>query len=250
MRDAPSHGFASLLPLQTRDLTFTAANGSRLIHSIDLTLDAGSLTVVMGPNGAGKSVFLRLLHGLLEPTGGTITCAGAPLSDAIRKRQALVFQKPVLLRRSVAANIDFVLKLRARPGSAKPDSVRRDELLDQVGLLDRAAQPARQLSGGELQRLALARALATRPDILFLDEPAASLDPASTLMIEQITSDAHAAGTKIICVTHDVAQARRLAGDVVFLSNGHLIETANADDFFSNPKSHEAQAYLEGRLIV
>jgi tungstate transport system ATP-binding protein len=245
MRDAASHDFASLLPLQTRGLTFQTADGNRLIDGINMTLSAGGLTVVMGPNGAGKSVLLRLLHGLLEPTGGTIKYASMPLNDAIRERQALVFQKPVLLRRSVAANIDFVLKLRG-----VGDPVRRDQLLDQVGLLDRAAQQARQLSGGEQQRLALARALATRPDILFLDEPAASLDLASTLMIEQITSNAHDAGTKIIFVTHDVAQARRLAGDVVFLSAGYLVETADADDFFSNPKSPKAQAYLEGRLVV
>lgn len=245
MRDAAAHDFASLLPLRARALSYETTSGERLISGIDLTLDAGSLTVVMGPNGAGKSLLLRLLHGLIEPTAGTITYAGRPLDAAVRAKQALVFQKPVLLRRSVGANIDFVLKQRH---DQDPETKRA--LLNQVGLLDRANQPARLLSGGEQQRLALARALATRPDILFMDEPTASLDPASTAGIEQITRDTHDAGTKVIFVTHDIAQARRLAGDVVFLNAGRLLETASAEHFFTNPQSPEAQAYLDGRLVV
>ena len=245
MRDSACQEDAacSLLPLQARALTFTAADGNRLIDAIDLTLDAGKLTVVMGPNGAGKSLLLRLLHGLIEPTGGTISYADLALNDAIRKRQALVFQRPVLLRRSVAANIDFVLGLR---GNRRPNHC--DALLQSVGLLDRAGQPARLLSGGEQQRLALARALATEPAILFLDEPTASLDPASTHMIEQIARDAHAAGIKIIFVTHDIAQARRLADDIVFLDRGRLTAFATASDFFADPQSQAAQAYLDGRI--
>lgn len=234
-----------LLPLQTRGLCYAAGDGQRLIDDIDLTLDASGVTVVMGPNGAGKSLLLRLLHGLIDPTSGTISYAGTALNAAIRKRQALVFQRPVLLRRSVAANIDFVLRLRG-----KADAAHRDALLETVELLDRAAQPARLLSGGEQQRLALARALATQPDILFLDEPTASLDPASTQMIERITLGAHEGGTKIVYVTHDIAQARRLADDVVFISRGRLTDVLPAGAFFSNPTSPAAQAYLEGRLDV
>jgi len=246
MRDQllnPDHP-SQIMPLQTRDLVFEA-KGSRIVDGINLALSAENLSVIMGPNGAGKSVLLRLLHGLLEPTSGTINYAAMPISDAVRKRQALVFQRPVLLRRSVAENIDFVLRLR---GAA--DHTRRDELLQRVGLLDNARQPARLLSVGEQQRLALARALATGPEILFLDEPTASLDPASTDMIEQIARDAHAAGTKIIFVTHDIAQARRLADDVVFLNRGRLLEATAADSFFANPKSPAAQAYLEGRIVL
>lgn len=232
-----------LLPLVTHGLTFTADDGNRLLDAIDLTLDADRLTVIMGPNGAGKSLLLRLLHGLIAPTGGTISYAGVPLDDAIRKRQALVFQRPVLLRRSVAANIDFVLGL-----NGGRDRTQRDALLASVGLLDRAGQPARLLSGGEQQRLALVRALATQPGMLLLDEPTASLDPASTQMIEQITRDAQAAGIKVIFVTHDLAQARRLADEVVFLDRGKLMEITAAKSFFAAPQSEAGQAYLDGRI--
>ncbi|MFY0612972.1 MAG: ATP-binding cassette domain-containing protein [Hyphomicrobiaceae bacterium] len=232
-----------LLPLETQALTFAAKDGTRLIDEIDLTLDDGRLTVIMGPNGAGKSVLLRLLHGLIAPTSGTISYAGRLLDDASRKRQALVFQRPVLLRRSVAANIDFVLGL----GSGH-DRRRRNELLDRVGLLDRAGQPARLLSGGEQQRLALVRALATQPDMLFLDEPTANLDPASTQIIERIAKDAQAGGIKVVFVTHDIAQGRRLADEVVFLNRGRLAEFTAADDFFSTPQSKAGAAYLAGRI--
>ncbi|MGI9409269.1 MAG: ATP-binding cassette domain-containing protein, partial [Hyphomicrobiaceae bacterium] len=164
---------------------------------------------------------------------------------AVRLRQAMVFQRPVLLRRSVAANIDFVLALRGGPSPA-----RRDALLDHVGLAARARQPARLLSGGEQQRLTLARALATEPDVLFLDEPTANLDPASVLMIEDIVTAAHANGTKIIFVTHDIAQARRLGGDIVFLDAGRVVEHRVADEFFGSPETETARAYLDGRLIA
>ena len=234
-----------ILPLQTKGLTLVSKAGQQLVEDLNLMIDADGFTVIMGPNGAGKSILLRLLHGLIEPTGGTIHYAGNMLDDVIRQRQALVFQRPVLLRRSVAANIDFVLGLRGHP-----DPHQRDALLETVSLGNRAKQPARLLSGGEQQRLALARALATNPDILFLDEPTASLDPASTQIIEQITRDVQASGTKVIFVTHDIAQARRIADDIVFLSNGRLAETAVAQDFFANPVSTAAQAYLEGRLDV
>jgi len=232
-----------LLPIEVRQLSFAATAGEPLIDGIDLTLNRSGLSVIMGPNGAGKSLLLRLLHGLLEPTSGSISYAGDALNDEIRKRQALVFQRPVLLRRSVAGNLDFAIKLRGRHSAS-----RRDELLHQVGLLSKARQPARLLSGGEQQRLALARALAMEPEILFLDEPTASLDPASTLMIEQITREAHNAGIKVVFVTHDIGQARRLADEVLFLEGGGVIEFQPADAFFAAPKSEAAKGYLEGRL--
>lgn len=235
---------AGLLPLSIEGLTFET-DGKRLVDCIDLTLSDTATTVVMGPNGAGKSLLLRLLHGLIPPTSGVVRWGGQPMSDAIRKRQAMVFQRPVLLRRSVAANVDFALKLSGIKGST-----RRDELLSHVGLLDRSRQPARLLSGGEQQRLALARALATSPEMLFLDEPTASLDPASVLMIEEIVGKARAAGTKIIFVTHDIGQARRLADDIVFLDRGSLAEHTPSEHFFSEPSSEVARAYLEGRIVI
>ncbi len=234
----------TLLPLEVKNLTLEIA-GKRLVDSIRLTLDARSFTMVMGPNGAGKSLLLRLVHGMLEPSAGTVLWGGQPLSLAIRQRQAMVFQRPVLLRRSVAANIDFALGLKRQQASE-----RRDEILEHVGLLDHARQPARLLSGGEQQRLALARALVLEPEVLFLDEPTASLDPASVQMIEQIVSTAHRGGTKIIFISHDVGQARRLADDIVFLHRGRLAEHSPAGRFFANPSSEAAQAYLEGRIVL
>lgn len=229
---------------RTRDLAFEAA-GKRLIDAVSLALQPRTLTMVMGPNGAGKSLLLRLLHGMIAPTSGRVEWEGRPLDDAMRKRQAMVFQRPVLLRRSVAANIEFVLKLRrSRTGKSC------DEVLQNVGLLAHARQPARLLSGGEQQRLALARALALDPAVLFLDEPTASLDPASTLAIEDIVQKAHAAGTKIICVTHDLGQARRLADDVVFLHRGRIEEHSSAQRFFAQPASQAARDYLAGKIVL
>ena len=241
---APS-GISAGQSIETNGLVLEI-DGKRLIDGIDLSLGSGgSRTIVMGPNGAGKSLFLRLLHGLIEPTAGTVTIGGEAMSDDVRKRQAMVFQRPVLLRRSVAANVDFVLQLRGGR-----DDARRDALLAQVGLLERSRQPARLLSGGEQQRLALARALATEPDILFLDEPTASLDPASVLVIEEIVTEASLAGTKVIFVTHDIGQARRLGDDIVFLDRGRLVEHTPGDRFFTAPASDIAAAYLDGRIVV
>jgi tungstate transport system ATP-binding protein len=213
---------------ETSGLVYEAA-GRRLIDGLDLRIPAHGLTVIMGPNGAGKSLLLRLLHGLISPSAGVIRWHGRPLDSGIRREQAMVFQRPVLLRRSVAANLRFALRIRGRP---RPADVER--LLDEVGLADRAGQPARLLSGGEQQRLTLARALATEPQVLLLDEPTASLDPAATAAIEAIVRRAHARGTKILYVTHDLGQARRLADDVVFLHRGRLAEHAPAEAFFAS----------------
>ncbi|MCL3883951.1 ATP-binding cassette domain-containing protein [Marivita sp. GX14005] len=231
-----------LLPLAVRDLVLRFGE-TVVLDGLSLDLGPKGCTMVMGPNGSGKTLLLKLLHGLMQPTSGRIDWAGqAP--RAVTHRQALVFQKPVLLRRSVAANIDFVLKARGR------DVARRAALLDHVGLAHKADQPARLLSGGEAQRLALARALATDPEVLFLDEPTASLDPASVLAIERIVSDARARGVRIVFVSHDLGQARRMADDVLFLHGGRVAEHSAASDFFPEPRSEPARDYLSGRIVV
>ncbi len=230
-----------LLPLRVRDLGLKCAETS-ILHGLDLDLAPHGCTVIMGPNGAGKSMLLKLLHGLIQPTAGRIEWGGKSPTQ-VTARQAMVFQKPVLLRRSVAANIDFVLRARRKPHT------QRDSLLEHVGLLHKARDPARRLSGGEAQRLALARALASEPEVLFLDEATASLDPASVKAIEDIILDASARGIRIILVTHDIGQAKRLADDVVFLQGGRVAEHSAARDFFPDPQSPAARDYLNGRLV-
>jgi tungstate transport system ATP-binding protein len=236
-----------ILPVHVHDLAFEAG-GRRLIDGLDLTLRPGVRTVVMGPNGSGKSLTLRLLHGLLQPSAGEILWAGRPADDAIRRRQAMVFQRPVLLRRAALANVTHALRARGVPRHER--LARAERMLAKAGLAGLAHSPARLLSGGEQQRLALARALSLEPDVLFLDEPTANLDPASTLTIEQLIQAAHAQGTKIVLVTHDIGQAKRLADEVVFLHAGRVEEQGAAGDFFASPASSRAQAFLEGRLVL
>ncbi len=234
----------AVLPCVVRGLSFDAG-GKRLIDDIDLSLEAGAVTIIMGPNGAGKTVLIRLLHGMLVPARGEILWAGRPIDEQMRKRQAMVFQTPVLLRRSVVSNIDFVLRLRGAGGRE-----RSLEVLETAGLAEKADQAARLLSGGERQRLAIARALATDPAILFLDEPTASLDPASVLAIEQSVTAARDRGVKIIFITHDIGQARRLADEVLFMHRGRVVEHSPSSRFFDNPQSHEARNYLAGRIVL
>lgn len=216
-----------------------------LIDGLTLHLPDRGIHCLMGPNGAGKSLTLRLLHGLLEPGSGAVNWRGAALSATDRVAQAMVFQKPVLLRRSVEANVDFVLKARRAA-----DPAFRDSLLARVGLNGRNRQPARLLSGGEQQRLALARALAIRPRVLFLDEPTASLDPNSARVIEDILCEERRHGTLCVLVTHDVGQARRLADSVAFVAGGRVTEHTTADRFFRAPTSTEARDYLSNLLVL
>jgi len=240
-------GQGPLLPLELRRLTYEA-NGKRVIDGLDLAISEPGVTVMMGPNGAGKSVLLRLMHGLIAPSGGEVLWAGKRMSRELKRRQAMVFQKPVLLRRSAAANIWHALGLR---GIARGDrAIRVNYALKLAGLQGRDSTPARVLSGGEQQRLCLARALSLEPDILFLDEPTASLDPASTLAIEELLIDAQRRGIKVIVVTHDVGQARRLARDVVFLHHGRVVEHQAAKNFFDAPQSETARAFLAGGLVL
>jgi tungstate transport system ATP-binding protein len=210
-----------------------------ILDNVSLNLGSGAPTVLFGPNGSGKSTLLRLAMGLAHATSGRVTWASRALPG---ERLAMVFQRPVMLRRTVAANVAYALAAR--------DGARVMELLRQVGLAPLASRPARKLSGGEQQRLALARALARDPEILFLDEPTASLDPAASKAVEDIVQRIANAGVKIVMATHDVGQARRLAGDIVFLAGGRLVEHACADRFFAAPTTPEAAAFLRGDLVI
>ena len=233
--------------LQARGLCFAAA-GKRLIGRIDADVRPHRRTVIMGANGAGKSLLLRLLHGLIRPTAGEVRWRGRPLDREGRRGQAMVFQRPVMLRRSVLANLRFALAVRGIGGSERAD--REAEALAQARLANLAHRPARVLSGGEQQRLAVARALACAPRVLLLDEPTASLDPASTHAIEQQIRTAHGSGVTIVLVTHDIGQARRLGGDLLFLHAGRVVETGHVPEVLDAPRSEAARAWLEGRLYL
>ena len=233
-----------LLPI-TVDKLILHAGRKTLLDSISVNITQPGITAIMGPNGAGKSLFIRCLHGLSQPDSGQIRFAGQEIRDSHRLRQSLIFQKPVLLRRTVRQNLEFVHALR--PAQNYRDI---ETALETVGLSGLAEQPAKQLSGGEQQRLALARALMTCPDILFLDEACANLDPASAAQIEALLLKASKKGQKIILITHDIAQARRLADDLIFLHQGQLCEHSLAKDFFARPKSAAARAYLDGQILV
>ena len=234
----------SILPLSAEGLGFSAG-GVEILRDVSLKITAGAPTLLIGANGAGKSVLLRLLHGLLKPSAGRVFWA-MPTEHAAR-RQAMVFQRPVLLRRSVLANTLYPMALAGVVREER--DARAEEALALVGLADRAADPARKLSVGQQQRLALARAAALQPELLFLDEPSASLDPAATRAVEEIVLTLAQRGTKIVMTTHDLAQARRLAGDVVFLHRGSVLEQAPAEAFFQQPASTTARAFLRGELV-
>lgn len=233
--------------LSARGLCFDAG-GKRLVDGIDIDIRPGRRTVVMGANGAGKSLLLRLLHGLIRPTAGEVLWQGRPLDRDGRLGQAMVFQRPVLLRRSVLANLRFALAVRGLPGPER--RAREAEAMERSRLGDLANRPARVLSGGEQQRLAVVRALACRPRVLFLDEPTASLDPGSTHAIERLVADAHESGVAIVLVTHDTGQARRLGDDLVFLHGGRVVEAGPAPDLLDAPRSEAARAWLQGRLYL
>ncbi|MGL5448524.1 MAG: ATP-binding cassette domain-containing protein [Rhabdaerophilum sp.] len=235
---------ASILPLHVEKLAYEV-EGKRLIDDVSFTLLKGGISVLIGPNGAGKSLALRLCHGLLKPASGHVKWALAGGERESRKRHGMVFQRPVMLRRSAAANIDHALKVTGF------DNVmaRREAVLARFGLDALASQPARLLSGGEQQRLAIARAFALEPDVLFLDEPSSQLDPGATRQIEEIITSLATEGVTILMTTHDLGQARRLASRVLFMHKGRLLADQPADDFFTAPTSAEARAFTAGDLL-
>jgi tungstate transport system ATP-binding protein len=234
----------SILPLRLEEVSF-AASGRTIIDRVSFAVEAGARTIILGPNGAGKSVLMRLCHGLLEPTAGRIEWNYRE-NPGERRRQAMVFQRPVMLRRSATANVEYALKLANVPAPERKPQARA--ALESVGLAQLGNHSARVLSGGEQQRLALARAWALRPEVLFLDEPTASLDPGAAAEVERIIQAIHAAGAKIVMTTHNLGQARRLADEILFLHQGRLVERAPVDRFFNHPASAEAEAFIKGEL--
>jgi len=237
-----SRGMGAILPLRMWDVSFFEG-GRTIIDRVSVDLLAGPSTIVLGANGAGKSVLMRLMHGLIAPSSGEIAWLGGNALRA-RRLQAMVFQRPVMLRRSAFANIIYALSLaEVLPGERE---VLAREALESVGLWSLAHRPARVLSGGEQQRLALARAWALHPEVLFLDEPTASLDPGATREIEAVIRAFDAAGTKIVMATHNLGQAKRLGDEVLFVHEGRIAERSPIAQFFSRPTSAEAAAFIKG----
>jgi len=224
-----------ILPLMLEAVSFRD-----IIRPLSLEIEAGPSTIILGANGAGKSVLMRLMHGLLTPTGGKISWKDAHPG----RHQAMVFQRPVMLRRSALANVVYALKVA---GIGDAERLAADALRE-VGLWHLAQRSARVLSGGEQQRLALARAWALHPEVLFLDEPTASLDPSATREIEAVIRAFDASGTKIVMATHNLGQARRLGDEVLFIHEGRLVERAPVERFFGQPASAEAAAFIKGEL--
>ena len=244
MSDTSTGRVSAVLPLRLRDVGF-AAGGRVILEAVTLELTAGPSTIVLGANGAGKSVLMRIMHGLLSPGSGSVEWSD-PDAKRARRRQAMVFQRPVMLRRSALANIVYALELAGVPREARMREAQ--EALESVGLAHLAQRPARVLSGGEQQRLALARAWALHPEVLFLDEPTASLDPAATREIESVIKAIDAAGTKIVMATHNLGQARRVGDEVLFVHEGRVAEHSPIERFFSQPASAEAAAFIKGEM--
>ena len=232
-----------ILPLEFSHVGFEAG-GRMLLGDVSFSIGSAARTVILGPNGAGKSLTLRLAHGLIAPTQGVVQWHGGGDHESV---QAMVFQRPIMLRRTARANIEHALWIK---GVARRDRRSRAEAaLAMAGLQALGSRPARVMSVGEQQRLALARAWALEPQILFLDEPTANLDPGATLAVETLIEGFHAAGVKIVMTTHDLGQARRIANEILFFHRGRLIEQTDAADFFAAPSSREAQAFIAGELL-
>lgn len=239
------NGHQADLPIRLNGLT-VQFGPSAALQDISLSLSGRGVTMLIGPNGAGKSTFLRALHGLARMRAGSIEW-GADRRGGRAVRQAMVFQRPVLLRRSVRANLLYGLKLAGLGRASR--LAEADRLLRLAGLGELAHKPARRLSCGEQQRLAMARAIGLRPEVLLLDEPTASLDPGATGQVEGLIRQAADNGAKIVMSTHDIGQARRLADEVVFLHNGRLVDHGSAADLLTRPATPVLRAFLDGQLL-
>jgi tungstate transport system ATP-binding protein len=238
---------ASPLPLRLESVGLSRS-GKNVLKDVTTTFAADPpKTVIIGPNGAGKSLLLQVCHGLISADTGIVDWATPQNARALSRVQAMVFQRPILFRRSAVANLILALKIAGFAKSEWRD--RADGALERTGLSRHAATPARSLSFGEQQRLALARALVVEPKVLFLDEPTASLDPAAAHLVESLIEEAATGGVKIIMISHDLNQTRRLADEIIFMHRGRIKERAPADQFFTRPENDLAQAFINGELL-
>jgi len=231
-----------LFPLTLQNVT-VRRQGNRIIGPVDLVLDPQGPTIVIGPNGSGKTTLLRVLHGIERINEGSVTWTTEDTS-----KQAFVFQSPIVMRRSVAENLAYPLRLVKTPAAQIKETV--GYWLDRIGLASVQNSPATRLSGGERQKLAIARALVRKPDVLFLDEPCANLDGHATREIEALLQEIAAGGTHLVMATHDMGQARRLAHDLVFMLDGRVHETGPASTKFAAPQTEALAAFLRGDIVT
>ena len=234
----------SLTPIVVSNLSLLLGE-TKILDKIKCKIDNETIVAVLGPNGAGKSMFLKTINGLIGVEARKINFNSIEINDYIRKEIAMVFQKPTLLRRSVFENMQFVLEKKN-----KLSNIQIMKLLQRVSLDTFKDKPARLLSGGEQQRLSLARAMLINPSLLLLDEPTANLDPYSLNLIEEIILDENKKGKTIILTTHDMGQAKRLAKEILFFNKGRLLEQTKAINFFKKPKTKEAQSYINGKILL
>ena len=240
-------GTPAILPIRGEGLT-VERGGRTILSGVGIEVDGRGTLVLMGPNGAGKSVLVRVLAGLLEPTAGSVTWAGTGPDRRRAPKIGFVFQRPVHLRRSALANVTYALAVAGVP---KPERAERAlAALTRARIAHLAQSPARVLSGGEQQLLSIARALATGPEILILDEPTSALDPAATTAIEGLVHAVSGDGVRVVLITHDLGQARRMADEIAFLHHGRLLERTPRDEFLAQPRSAEAQAFVRGEIVL
>ena len=233
-----------MFPLITENLV-VKFEGKHILGPIDLKIDKGDIAVILGPNGSGKTSLLKALHGILKPKEGTVRWSCLK-TESIRK-QMFVFQTPIMLRRSVFENLTYPLLLRKI--SKEQANYQAARWLDRIDLRTSMQVPATRLSGGEKQKLALARALITEPEMLFLDEPCASLDGKTTYEIESLLQSCVENGTTIMMSTHDIGQAKRLAKNIYFLNKGTLESIQPAKTFFIKPLSQNASKFIVGDIV-
>jgi len=231
--------------IKIKNLVLVSNKGVRnLIDIPNLQFDSESISVIIGPNGAGKSLLLNLIQGLILPSAGTIKIKSS-IKDNNFKKVSIMMQKPSFLRRTTEQNIQFVLELNKNKRKVSYlDVLERFDLIAQKKIL------ANKLSGGEKQRLALALAIITNSKILLLDEPTANADPLTTIKIEKIIKEESIAGKKILLVTHNIPQAKRLGQDIAFIHRGKVLEHCDKAVFVNHPKVKEINQFLEGEVVI
>jgi len=231
--------------IKIKNLILLSNKGERnLINIPNLQFDSKSISVIIGPNGAGKSLLINLIQGLIIPSTGTIKVKSLTTDDN-RKKVSIMMQKPVFLRRTTEQNIQFVLEL-----NKDKRKVSYLDVLERFDLIAQKKNLANKLSGGEKQRLALALAICTNSKILLLDEPTANADPLTTVKIEKIIKEEAIAGKKILLVTHNIPQAKRLGQDIAFIHRGKVLEHCDKAVFFNHPKVKEINQFLEGEILI